>query len=248
MAASDAPLSNGTVTLRAKDRAMLAEYYESIIGLRVISRDSDMLTMGVGNRILLKLQEDRSAKIRPTAAGLYHTAFMLPARNHLGAWLNRVVERRVNIDGVSDHRGSEEVYPSDPEGNGIEVYVDRARSKWSRVGDNPKPTTGPLDVRSLRTLPDYLWKSAPDETVIGHVHLQVGNIEELNAFYSNDIGFSIVNEMPQATFYASGGYHHHIAVNTWHSKHAGKRSPDATGLLEIELLTIESDAGCIDKT
>lgn len=119
MAASDAPLSNGTVTLRAKDRAMLAEYYESIIGLRVISRDSDMLTMGVGNRVLLKLQEDRSAKIRPTEAGLYHTAFLIPARTHLGAWLNHVVERRVNINGVSDHGVSEEVYPSDPEGNGI---------------------------------------------------------------------------------------------------------------------------------
>jgi len=239
MATSDAPLSIGAVTLRAKNRSALASYYEAVIGLNVISQDSETLSMGVGDNVLLNLQEDKSAKIRPTEAGLFHTAFLLPERKHLGSWMQHAVNTRVPLDGASDHGVIEAIYLQDPERNGIEVYVDRDRSEWAYDGDNPQPTMRRIDVDALMNLADKPWKSAPAGTVVGHVHLQVGNIDDSNAFYTDEIGFSIVNEMTNASFYSTGGYHHHIAGNTWHSANAGKRSPDTTGLVQFELLTTD---------
>ncbi len=248
MATSDAPLSIGAVTLRAKDRSTLASYYESVIGLNVITQDAESISMGVGDNVLLNLQEDRSAKIRPTEAGLYHTAFLLPERKHLGSWMRHAADSRVPIDGASDHGVSEAVYLQDPEGNGIEVYVDRDRTQWAYDSEKPKPTMSRLDAEGLMNLAYKPWQSAPDGTVVGHVHLQVGNIEDSNAFYIDEIGFSIVNEMSNASFYSTGGYHHHIAGNTWRSQNAGKRSPDSTGLVQFELLTTDVDGDMAGNT
>ena len=77
---------------------------------------------------LLELRADKTARRRsPKEAGLFHTAFLLPSRADLGAWLLHASDTRLPLEGASDHLVSEAIYLSDPEGNGIEVYIDRPR-------------------------------------------------------------------------------------------------------------------------
>lgn len=59
----------------------------------------------------------------------------------------------------------------------------------------------------------------PADTQIGHIHLKVSDLERALAFYRDLLGFELTTSYGnQAAFLSAGGYHHHIALNTWHSK------------------------------
>ena len=70
---------------------------------------------------------------------------------------------------------------------------------------------------------------------VGHVHLSVGSVEAAEEFYVRMLGFEkTLNWGGQALFVSAGGYHHHMAMNTWRSKGAGKRQL-ALGLGNVEI-------------
>ena len=129
----NAPLHPGAPTLIVRDLAGVARYYEEGIGLARIDADSDTVRLGAGGEVLIVLRKRPSAEREPPGlAGLYHTAFLVPGRADLGAWLRRAIEMKLPFDGAADHLVSESLYLSDPEGNGIEMYADRPRSGWNR--------------------------------------------------------------------------------------------------------------------
>lgn len=71
----------------------------------------------------------------------------------------------------------------------------------------------------------------PAEACIGHVHLKVSNLERALGFYRDLLGFQLTTMYgDQAAFVSAGGYHHHIGLNTWHSKGAPPASRDGVGL------------------
>ena len=74
-------------------------------------------------------------------------------------------------------------------------------------------------------------------TRIGHVHLKVADIDRALSFYRDVLGFEVMQRYgSQAVFLSAGGYHHHIALNTWES-HGGKPpAPGTTGLFHIAIL------------
>ena len=77
----------------------------------------------------------------------------------------------------------------------------------------------------------------PAQTRIGHVHLKVSNIERSLAFYKGLLGFEIVTTYgDQAVFISAGGYHHHIGLNTWHSKDAPPARREGVGLYHTAIL------------
>ena len=81
---------------------------------------------------------------------------------------------------------------------------------------------------------DYI---IPAQTRIGHVHLKVSNIERSLAFYKGLLGFEIVATYgDQAVFISAGGYHHHIGLNTWHSKDAPPARREGVGLYHTAIL------------
>jgi catechol 2,3-dioxygenase len=83
-----------------------------------------------------------------------------------------------------------------------------------------------------------------DGTAIGHIHLQVGNIPEADTFYRDVLGLKIMARYPGASFFATGGYHHHVAANIWNSRGAGTRSDGMTGLSDYALHF--NDKGALD--
>jgi len=79
--------------------------------------------------------------------------------------------------------------------------------------------------------------TVPSQTRIGHVHLKVADIERSLAFYRDLLGFEVQQMFgDSAAFISAGGYHHHIGLNTWHSRNAGPAPVNAVGLYHTAIL------------
>ncbi len=77
----------------------------------------------------------------------------------------------------------------------------------------------------------------PAATRIGHVHLKVADMERSLKFYRDLLGFEITQYYGNsAVFLSAGGYHHHIGLNTWHSKDAPPAPRNTAGLYHVAIL------------
>jgi len=234
----------GRVRLQVSDLARSLVYYEHVLGLRVIEHSEGRAVLGAhgDDRALVELRERRGARPVPRRGriGLYHFAILLPDRPSLGRFLAHLEELGAYA-GMSDHFVSEAIYLTDPDGLGIEVYADRPRSTWKNEDGQLVMTTVPLDVESvLHAARDSsggaMWRGMPASTVIGHVHLHVGDLENAAAFYHAGLGLDkTVWNYPGALFLSAGGYHHHLGTNTW-AAGAPPAGPDDARLLEWEVV------------
>jgi len=242
----------GPVRLAVSDLGRSRGFYEQAIGLRASELDDGTLALGpAGESALVELRGDSSApRLNRRAPGLYHLAILVPTRRDLAFALARLAQARWPLDGASDHLVSEALYLSDPDGNGIEIYRDRPREEWPRSGDRLEMATLPLDldglIDELRDASE-LQTQAPAGTRIGHVHLQVADIAEAEAFYHGVLGFDVmVRGYPGALFVSAGGYHHHIGLNTWHSAGAGPATEGSVGLRSFTVeLADRSELGAV---
>lgn len=233
-AASRAPVHIGAVGMMVRDLDRITAYYRDMLGLSVQERTPQGAVLGAGGVALLELvQKPDALPDDARQAGLYHTAFLMPSRADLARWILHAAKDRVPISGASDHGVSEAIYLDDPEGNGVEVYSDRPREEWRRDGAQILQKTDPLDIDAIvrdvnRATATY--PGAPDGLRIGHIHLRVGNVARAEAFYAGALGLDVTRRRAGATFLSSGGYHHHVAVNVWHSDGASVRDPKQAGL------------------
>jgi len=225
------------VKLVVHDLEGVSGFYRDVIGLAERERGSNHASLGTDETTLVELLHDPSARRRsPREAGLFHTAFLLPARGDLGAWLSFASRRQVRLQGASDHLVSEAIYLADPEGNGIEIYADRPDGEWSWEGGKVRMTTDPLDAEGLvRSAAGRNWSGFPAGGQVGHVHLQVGAVSQAEAFYGELLGFDVTCRYPGGSFFGSGGYHHQLAANMWNSRGATARTEPSTGLAEVEI-------------
>ncbi len=210
----------GPVRLQVADVGRSLEYYHRVLGLTVADRAGPIATLTAhgATRPLVLLQERPGAAPARTNAnlGLYHFAILLPTRADLGRFLRHLADVGERA-GASDHHVSEALYLRDPDGLGIEVYADRPRSRWEWRGEELRMETVPLDAEAvLREGGRQPWRGMPPKTVMGHVHLHVGDLSRADAFYHGALGFErTLWSYPGALFLAAGGYHHHLGLNTW---------------------------------
>ncbi|HEY9454247.1 MAG TPA: VOC family protein, partial [Bradyrhizobium sp.] len=237
--ANRTPMRVGMVNLRVRDLDKVADYYRDAIGLTVMTRTATGARLGAGGVPLLDLERrEGAAREARNAAGLYHTAFLMPTRKDLARWLVHAATNKIPLSGFADHLVSESVYLDDPEGNGIEVYADRAPELWKWDSGTVTMATDPLDIDGLLALTGTRTTSyakAPDGLRIGHMHLRVGDLEQADRFYGGAIGFDPTRKRTGAAFLSSGRYHHHLGLNVWQSQGAGPRDDAATGLAWFSL-------------
>jgi catechol 2,3-dioxygenase len=228
----------GAVHLQVSDLSRSLAYYERVLGLhpRDITATSAALTAHGDERPLVTLVTGPGVRAaRRGAFGLFHFAILLPERAALGRFAAHLASLNMRV-GMADHSVSEALYLSDPDGLGIEVYVDRRRENWQINGRELAMTTDPLDIDSvLASGRGEPWIGAPAGTTMGHVHLHVGSLEQAEAFYHRALGFDkTVWNYPGALFMSAGGYHHHLGTNVW--SNGPSPAPDQARLLEWELL------------
>lgn len=210
----------GSVKLQVASLERSLRFYNRVLGLRTLQSESDRATLGAPQDTtpLVELFERPGAAPAPQRGrlGLYHFALLTPDRATLGRFIRHAGELDVRL-GMADHHVSEALYLSDPDGLGIEVYADRPRSAWQRTGRQLVMVTEPLNVADLLShAGDRPFGAMPPGTVVGHVHLHVGDLGGAEAFYHGALGFDkVVWSYPGALFLSAGGYHHHVGVNTW---------------------------------
>jgi catechol 2,3-dioxygenase len=230
----------GRVRLQVADLERSLRFYETVLGLRVINRANDSVSLGTHgeDREIVYLHQLPTARPVPRRGllGLYHFAILLPDRASLGRFVAHLGEIGAYA-GMSDHFVSEAVYLTDPDGLGIEVYADRPRDAWRFDERQLYMTTNHLDVDDLvRSAGGERWTGMPAGTVLGHVHLYVDDIDQAAAFYHDALGFDkVVWSYPGALFMSAGGYHHHLGTNTW-AKGAPAATDDDARLLEWEVI------------
>jgi catechol 2,3-dioxygenase len=230
----------GAVRLQVSDLDRSLRWYQDVLGLSVAARTDGSATLVVEGEAqpLIELREKKGVRPVPRRGllGLYHYAILLPDRLALGRFIAHLGRLGVHA-GMSDHFVSEAVYIDDPDGLGIEVYSDRPRSQWKHQDRQLSMTTLPLDARALvAAAGDAPWTGVPAGTVIGHVHLFVGDIERAAAFYHDLVGFDkVVWNYPGALFMSAGGYHHHVGTNIWAAQSPPASENDAK-LIEWEIV------------
>lgn len=229
----NAATSMDAVTLHVGDLENMSSYYEkalAMVPLEERARGGQAhRVLGRGTTPLVRLIHTPGLpQVNPRDAGLFHTAFLFEDQASLAATVYRAAQDpRSQFVGSSDHLVSEAFYFTDPEGNGIELYRDRPRDQWEQKNGELRMETLYLDPNAFLQahLDQQVVEAGPDRAgVVGHVHLQVGDIPTAREFYVETIGFeTTVTGYPGALFAAAGGYHHHIAMNTWNSAGAGPR-------------------------
>ncbi len=145
----------GHVHLKVADLERAIEFYLRVLGFEVTHRMGDSAAFlsagGYHHHIGLNTWESKGGDPPSRGVtGLYHVAFLYPTRATLGRALSRVIDSGIQLEGASDHGVSEALYLRDPDGNGIELYCDRARDAWPRDENGDlQMYTRPLDIESL---------------------------------------------------------------------------------------------------
>ncbi len=235
MASSPLPssLRMGCVSLNVQDIEEVTEFYQAA-GLGILKKGKNSLILGYGKREILSLAKTNLPRAPQNGAGLYHVAIVHASQEELAKSIKNLFEKFPdNFTGPADHLVSEAFYFSDPEGNGLELYYDRPRSTWQWVNGKIVMDTKYLDP--LQYIKHADGKGSKEKHV-GHVHLKVGDIEKAKEFYVDVLGFEITaDSWPGALFISAGKYHHHIGLNIWHSRGAGKRKEEL-GLSDFEII------------
>ena len=240
-----ADLSMGTVMLKVGDMKLMMDYYGRALGLETVAEQDGGVYLGRRGKPLVHLAPAPGLNLPARGeAGLFHTALLFEDRASLAATVASAARYEPRLfTGSADHLVSEAFYFSDPEGNGIELYWDRPRDAWSWEGN--RVVMDSLALPPQRYLQDFLTEEAvggqrESSAGVGHVHLQVGDVQSAQDFYVDTLGFEkTAGWHGQALFVSAGGYHHHMAMNVWNSRGAGPRQ-DTLGLGEV---LIEVPAG-----
>lgn len=229
----------GALDLKVLDLEREIEFYEWF-GLSRISGDSSTAVFGANDAPLLRLHVLPDGRERPRhTAGLYHFAILLPSEEELGGFLQRTLEERLPLTGTADHFVSQALYFDDPEGNGIEVYADRPRSVWEYFDGRLNIGTEHLDFERLLRVAGKPQKKFSPATLLGHMHLNVADLDESQAFYES-LGMKLMAEAGRVMrFMSYEGYHHHLGINVLEGRGAAPAQENVRGLKGFEVRGVD---------
>jgi catechol 2,3-dioxygenase len=216
-----------------RDLDQAIAWYERALGLQLRRRADGEAELGDGTDTVVVLHEDPEARPAGRHAGLYHYALLYPTREELARAAARLIETRTPIQGMSDHGTHEAIYLPDADGIGIELAADRDLDQWPSFEEEfARGGPAPLDFNDLLA---SINGQTPPERVgeglrVGHVHLHVGNVDQGLGFYRDVLGFEERAKLGWAAFVSAGGYHHHLAFNTWRGDGVGPPPEHSVGL------------------
>lgn len=153
MAHKDTRVGHIHLTVSDLDRSLA--FYRDLLGFEISARFGDSAVFlsagGYHHHIGLNTWAGKGATPAPGGhTGMYHVAFLYPSRLELAKVLKNLMDAKYPLDGSADHGVSEAIYLRDPDGNGVELYVDRPRKEW-KVGEGGmvEMVTEPLDLKSI---------------------------------------------------------------------------------------------------
>lgn len=145
----------GHIHLTVSDLDRSLGFYRDLLGFEISARYGDSAVFlsagGYHHHIGLNTWSGKGATPAPRGhTGMYHVAFLYPSRLELAKVLKKLMDAKYPLDGSADHGVSEAIYLRDPDGNGVELYVDRPREEWNVGNDGMvEMVTEPLDLQSI---------------------------------------------------------------------------------------------------
>jgi len=233
--------------LSVKDLKRSLNFYSHLMGFRIINQTESSAELSANGKqpYILKLAEDKTAVYRHKGTtGLFHIAIRLPNRKELARVFLRLFKERVKFQGFSDHIVSDALYLHDPDENGVELYADRPKDEWQYEMGQIVMDTLPLNLNVITNELDDRdeWNGIHPDTDIGHIHLNVSDLNKAQKFYSLILGMNVTNSAYNgAMFFSAGGYHHHIGTNVWSSRNGSPAPENTMGLLSYSIKVPDAD-------
>ncbi|MEI4768991.1 VOC family protein [Psychrobacillus sp. FJAT-51614] len=232
------------VSLIVSDVDKLTTFYQQVIGFDILIAEQNKVTLTAdGKTPLLVLEEVENSVEKPLGTtGLYHFAILLPDHSSLGTMLLHLSETEYPMQGASNHQYSDALYLADPDGNGIEIYTDLPPANWERDKDGGYVGGSyPIDFESLVKQATPSWNGLPDDTRIGHMHLQASELEITEQFYVDGLGFDITSKGNGSLFLSKDHYHHHIALNIWSGTGLPAPPDNSKGLRKFSIIFTQEE-------
>jgi len=205
------PVSIKMIAIPVQNLEEATRFYQLLTGFSILVQNQEHVSLSAnGTEEMLRLVKSPSM-----GNNIDHFAFLLPSRKHLGCFLRHLIEMQIPILGAIDHAFSESIYLEDQDGNRIEIASDKDGNKWFddfhelRNNDSPFDYSGVFYECETNESPFHF----PENTVLGHVMINVRNKELQRRFYEQMLGFDIMrSEEGEPLLLGKGGYHHHIGL------------------------------------
>lgn len=213
----DTKLSN--LTLNVKNLKKEVDFYIEL-GFKIIKQTPNTVYLSSNGKSSFLLALSQRSQNKKLTTGLYHFAILLPDKQSLADAYNHILHSNIiTLQGASDHGVSKALYITDPEGNGIEIYYDQKNWKLDDMKMDVLDTEDLLEAKS-----NEKWPGLPENTTLGHIHLQVSDLEQSSLFYGQILGMNHTFSFSGASFFAIGDYHHNIGLNTWRRLNEAKEN------------------------
>ena len=222
-----------SLSLRIKKASESKHFYTQLLGFSIVEETDDHIYYTInGKDIILKTLIDLSASERQLTQGLYHVAFLLPNKEALGQLIYHIANNQYPITGGADHGISDALYLNDPDGNGIELYVDKDPTYWKDIDTHPeKIENQPFDYKYYLNINPTRFTKIDSNTLLGHMHQHTLDLKTSSDFYQRVLGYDLILNIHSAHFLSSKSYHHHLALNTWAKPVRAKTN--AVGLVDV---------------
>ena len=223
------------ITLIVNNLETSIDFYHGILGFKY-QIDDRKAVLFADQKPLVKLVEDPKAQKTMDVYGLYHVAFLLPSKEALANTINHLIKHRYPTSGLTDHGVSVAIYLNDPDGNGIEIYIDKDEALWPRENGKISMFTKGYPIADIMEhLNTDGTHHIDQKTVIGHLHFYVPSLDEAKDFFIDFLGFTEMQLfMNSALFISDQEYHHHLGLNTW-LRHSRNRNGNEPGLAAYTL-------------
>ena len=212
--------------LTVNDLEKVGGFYQDSIGLRL---SGDRAGNGAGSTTAPAGAAPRRSPPPARTRRAVPPPFCCPT-DRAGKLAAFAADGGLRLDGASDHLVSEAVYLHDPEGNGIEIYADRPARPGARNGAEVRMDTVALDVQGLLAAGDGPWQGRAHKGPSSGMCICKSATWPGRGVYMNRLGMDRTAHVFGASFFASGGYHHHLAGNIWKAAAPWSRSADAASL------------------
>lgn len=240
----NSPERIGEVSLTVSDLARSVEFYTEFIGFDILVEEANKVILTAdGEKPLLVLESVEGSIERPNGTtGLYHFAILLPNRASLADTIVHLTEAEYPLQGAANHQYSDALYLADPDGNGIEIYVDLPPETWEHDEDGLyKGGSYIFDFQKTLAETTSTWTGLPDDTRIGHMHLQVSDLTNSEEFYVEGLGFDISSRGDGSLFLSKDRYHHHIGLNIWSGLNLPAPPENANGLNQFKVFFTQEE-------
>lgn len=222
------------VHIKVQDIERSLKFYQEVIGFQILEQKGKQVTLTAdGKTGFLTIEQPENVTPKPRrATGIYHFALLFSKRSDLANIIFQLVRHNIEI-GAGDHKVSEAIYISDPDGNEIEIAYDNDSADWKWENGEVELAVDPLDFEGILAEGNQQspWVGLPTDTILGHIHLYVAELDQTEKFYREGLGYDVVGRYgEQALFISTGKYHHHIALNTWMGIGAPAPSENSVGL------------------